>query len=202
MSKSAHWFCTLLRKKNAGANTPSRKTKVWCSATMCRLEQRSLSRWGHHQARLHRLPCRTFPENKHYSSRWRHGAAAPSPTAEITTTFQLFKVWITYACMYVCISKEKEGEGEGEEHWCVRKTLISCLSHTPRWRTEPTTQACALTGNWTSDLVLCGKTQPAEPHWSGPSSDFLFDLLATLIQVQYVQPTDRVPGIILWRCLT
>ena len=40
-----------------------------------------------------------------------------------------------------------------EKHRCVRDTWISCLSHTPD-RTWPTTQACALTGNWTSNLLV------------------------------------------------
>lgn len=39
MSKSAHQFCTLFRKKNAGADTLSGKTKVWCSLKTCTLEK-------------------------------------------------------------------------------------------------------------------------------------------------------------------
>ena len=50
----------------------------------------------------------------------------------------------------------REGEGEGDNHQCERETLISCLLHMPQPGTKPTTQACALTGNQTSDLLVCG----------------------------------------------
>ena len=50
----------------------------------------------------------------------------------------------------------KGGQREGEKHQCVRETLISCLSYAPQPGHGPTTQACALTRNRTSDLSLCG----------------------------------------------
>ena len=36
---------------------------------------------------------------------------------------------------YLLIFRERgrEGETEEENHWCVRETLMSCLSHTPSW---------------------------------------------------------------------
>ena len=42
---------------------------------------------------------------------------------------------------------------------------MSCLSYTPHLGTEPTTQACALTGNQTGDLLLCGTMTN---HWATP----------------------------------
>ena len=46
----------------------------------------------------------------------------------------------------------------GEKHSCVRKALIGCLSNVPWLGTGPSTQACALTGNRTGDLLLYGTT--------------------------------------------
>ena len=40
------------------------------------------------------------------------------------------------------------------------RSMISCLSHAPRLRTKPTTQACAVTGNQTNGLLLCMMTPP------------------------------------------
>ena len=48
------------------------------------------------------------------------------------------------------------------------KTQSSCLSHAPRMGTGPMTQACVLTGNQTSHLLLLqADAQPTEPRWSG-----------------------------------
>lgn len=77
MSKSAHQFCTLFRKKNAGADTLSRKTKVWCSVKMCTLEKLKLLWWEEHKPHLQRVICNTFSENKHSVSRWENKAAEP-----------------------------------------------------------------------------------------------------------------------------
>ena len=52
--------------------------------------------------------------------------------------------------------REKGREGNidvREEHWSV-----CCLSYVPHLGTEPATQACALSGNPTCDLLLCGMT--------------------------------------------
>ena len=45
---------------------------------------------------------------------------------------------------------------EREKHQCERGTFVGCLLHTPQLGIGPTTQVCALTGNRTSDLLLCG----------------------------------------------
>ena len=44
----------------------------------------------------------------------------------------------------------------GEEREKGRETsMCGCLSHTPPLGTWPATQACALTGNWTGDTLVC-----------------------------------------------
>ena len=56
--------------------------------------------------------------------------------------------------LYLFIFREQgnEGEREGQQHWSV-------ASHTTLLGTCPTTQACGLTGKWTSDLLVC-RTMP------------------------------------------
>ena len=65
----------------------------------------------------------------------------------------------------MCREQRREG-GRGEEHQCERETPISCLSYAPHLGTEPATQACALTGNQTSDLLLC-QTMANQPSHTG-----------------------------------
>ena len=57
---------------------------------------------------------------------------------------------------YLFIFRGRGREGEREKH-VLRETLIGCLSHThpPKLGTWPETQACALTGNRTCDLLFC-----------------------------------------------
>ena len=59
----------------------------------------------------------------------------------------------------------REGEREGGKHRCARETdwlLLVC----PQMGTRPTTQACALTGNPTGDILLCGMTLNQLSHTS------------------------------------
>ena len=58
------------------------------------------------------------------------------------------------------------GEIEGEKHWCEREVWVSYLSHRPWPRTEPSTQACSLTGIWTCSLSLCRSTPNKLSHIS------------------------------------
>ena len=62
----------------------------------------------------------------------------------------------------------KEGKKEGrKEGWKGRK--IGCLLFMPRQGTAPATQACALTGNQTGDLLPCGTMTNELSHTSqGP----------------------------------
>ena len=74
----------------------------------------------------------------------------------------------------------REGEREGEEHQCERETQVGCLSHTPKPGTRPATQACALIGNRTSDLLLCEMT-PNQMSHAGQSSIIGFYLEIFLV---------------------
>ena len=62
---------------------------------------------------------------------------------------------------YLFIFREKE-----EIHQCERETSIGCLSPMPQVGTEPTTKACALTGNQTHALLLCGMKPNQLSHTS------------------------------------
>ena len=60
-----------------------------------------------------------------------------------------------------------QGEGKGHvwggERGRERETLIGCLPYAPWLGTEPATQACTLTGNWTCNPLVYGMTlQPIE----------------------------------------
>ena len=61
--------------------------------------------------------------------------------------------------------REKEGRGAGEKE---RETLIGCLLLSPLLRTEPTSQVCFLTRNWTCSLLVCRRMpQPTQPPTPG-----------------------------------
>ena len=58
----------------------------------------------------------------------------------------VYSLKILFIYLFIYLLKEgKGGKKKGGE------TLICCLSHMP----QPGTQACALTGNQTSDLLVC-----------------------------------------------
>ena len=59
------------------------------------------------------------------------------------------------------LERGREGESKGEKHPCERETSISCLLYTPRPGTKLAIQPCALTGNWTCNLLLC-RTMPSQ----------------------------------------
>ena len=50
---------------------------------------------------------------------------------------------------FIYLWEKKGGRKRG------RETLIGCLLYSPQPGTSPASQACALTRNWTSDIVLC-----------------------------------------------
>ena len=56
------------------------------------------------------------------------------------------------------------GESKGEKHQCERVTSTGCLLYTPPLGIEPTTLACAPTGNQTGDLSLCRATPSQLSH--------------------------------------
>ena len=63
------------------------------------------------------------------------------------------------------VGRERERE---REHRCERETSIGCLLYVPWLGIEPTTQACALTGNRIHNLMVYGMVfQPNEPSSQG-----------------------------------
>ena len=66
--------------------------------------------------------------------------------------------FILFFKLYLPIFRKRrmEGEREEEKHQFKRETwFVSSQGARPNWD-GLTTQACALTGNWTSNLSLCG----------------------------------------------
>ena len=51
--------------------------------------------------------------------------------------------------IYLFLKRGREGKREGEKHQCM------VASHTSPLGTWSATQACALTGNWTGDPLVC-----------------------------------------------
>ena len=58
--------------------------------------------------------------------------------------------------IYLFLERGEETEREGEKHRCETETSIDCLSYMPQPTREPATQACALTGNRTTNLCFVG----------------------------------------------
>ena len=83
---------------------------------------------------------------------------------------------------------EREEEREVEKHWCEREALISCLLHAPQPGTKPTTQACALTGNWTGDLLVCG-TMPNQLSHTGQGWNSFFPSVTKFLTMKSVSET-------------
>ena len=54
-------------------------------------------------------------------------------------------------------------EKESEKHRCERETSIGCIPYAPQG-TDPATQACALSGNRTGELLLCLTTPAPLSH--------------------------------------
>ena len=106
--------------------------------------------------------------------------------------------------IYLFMSREqgREEEREGEKHWCERETLIGCLLNEYCLGIEPTTQACALTGNQTTDL--CGMSpnqlsQTSQGHdlliqnLSVPSLFYLFSQLLSPSHTDIILPVTCLP---------
>ena len=65
--------------------------------------------------------------------------------------------------LFIFRERGREGEREGKKHQCM------VASHTPHLWTWPTTQACALTGNWTiNPLVQRPALSPLSYTSQGP----------------------------------
>ena len=94
---------------------------------------------------------------------------------------------IIFKGFYLFIFREgaREGETEGEKHQGAREALISCLLQIPNQEPDfhsqqSTTQACALTRNWTSDLSACWTTFSPLNHASQGYNLFFILLLDQL----------------------
>ena len=68
--------------------------------------------------------------------------------------FSFFKYLI-----YLFLERGEGRERERERNISVQEIHRSCMPPSGTW---PATQACTLTGNWTSDLLLCRKV----PNWA------------------------------------
>ena len=104
----------------------------------------------------------------------------------------IFSVWWDNRCLFsvlLCFFKDfiylfLEGKGGRKR----RRETVKCEQNVgqlpiarPQQGTWPATQACAATGNQTSDLLLCRvDTQPTEPHQSG---QFCFNLFLILSRI-------------------
>ena len=79
-----------------------------------------------------------------------------SPSSSSSSFFNIY--------LFIFGERGREGEREGEKYQCERETLTGCLFHAPHPGAEPTTRACALTGNQTSDISLCRMTSSQLSH--------------------------------------
>ena len=89
--------------------------------------------------------------------------------------------------MFIDFKEGKRGqERDRQREWGGRETSIKSMqeaSFTPQPGTEPTTQACALTGNQTHYLSVYGMTlQQTEPHWPGQAEHNSFHHIMFKIQ--------------------
>ena len=66
--------------------------------------------------------------------------------------------------IYIYIYREGKGGRKRGRETSMWETPIGCLLFTPWLGTESATQACALTGNWTFNLLLCGMTPNQLSH--------------------------------------
>lgn len=66
---------------------------------------------------------------------------------------------ILFKTLFIFIERGREGERDQ----CERKKLVGCFLYAQQLQTKPATQASALTGNQTNDLLLCG-TMPKLSH--------------------------------------
>lgn len=61
--------------------------------------------------------------------------------------------------MFLLILEREEGrERQREKYRCDRETSIGCLPYVPQPQVEPTAYVCALTGDQTYNLLVCGAT--------------------------------------------
>ena len=88
----------------------------------------------------------------------REGSSQPSsepdlPGVALPTTkcsfFPFFKI-----LFYLFLERERKGEREGEKHPCTRDNIDQLPLTRPQLGSWPASQACALTGDRTSNLLV------------------------------------------------
>ena len=75
---------------------------------------------------------------------------------------------IFFKNLFIFRQRGREGEREGEKHQCV---VASCIPLLGTWLI---TQACALTGNWTSDPLALSPLSYTSQGWGHPSFNSIF----------------------------
>ena len=85
--------------------------------------------------------------------------------SHLKDSFVGYKIVIVRGFFY--LKKERgRGEEERERNTDVRKKQLVASRMHQDWGTEPATQACALTGNWTGEFSLCGRMPSRVSHTS------------------------------------
>ena len=74
---------------------------------------------------------------------------------------------------YLFLERGEGREKEVEKHVCAGEILMGCLSHAPQLGTWPTTKACALTRNRTSEISVCRTMHNPPSHTSQGSFSFM-----------------------------
>ena len=78
----------------------------------------------------------------------------------MTESYTFLQIFLIFYFMYLFLERGREGEREGEKYHCV------VASPTPSTGDLAATQACALTGNQTSDPLVCSQVLSPPRHTS------------------------------------
>ena len=99
-------------------------------------------------------------------NQWPFGSQAGTPSIE---PHQLG----LYSFFKKILFRERGTEGgrEGENYWCEWEILTGCLLYTHRPGTEPVTQLCTLTRNWTGNFRFVGW---CPKKWATPVRTILY----------------------------
>ena len=116
------------------------------------------------------------------SNQWPFGSQASQCSIHWATT----STEVTIVTSFIFRERGREGERGAEKHWWERETSISCPC-VPTWDLVWVTQACALTGNQTRDLLLCGRIPNQLSHIKQVPHLFLYHSLTwgNLIQLLF-----------------
>ena len=96
--------------------------------------------------------------------------------------------------LFIFRVRGREAEREREKHRCERETSIGCLSFIRALsETEPATQACALSRNWTCDLLLCGAMLNQLSHTGQGIHLFIYLLLKYILLIMLLPLSHSPP---------